>query len=72
MTNLRACDLDLDLAQYAVAVGPSQGRLLRTFLRGRVDKVCAVRMSAAGTDATTLVKAVLIADLVEPYAVFLR
>lgn len=39
--NLKECKLEMDLANYVIAVGQSKGKLLQEYLKGRVDKACA-------------------------------
>lgn len=36
------CDFDLDLSNYLVGIGPSTGKHLSDYIRGRVDKGCGV------------------------------
>ncbi|MGI6108128.1 MAG: hypothetical protein ACOX8B_09395 [Lachnospiraceae bacterium] len=40
--SLNNCDIRLDLSAYRVAAGRSAGKSLAEYLRGRVDKACAV------------------------------
>jgi len=67
-------DLELDLAQYAVDIGPSRGKLASTYLHGRVDKGCLVRCPAPSKQPTGEVKKRIsyLARLQEPFAVMLR
>ena len=69
--NLRRVDATVDLSKYQVAVGPSAGKTLSTYLRYRVDKACA---AFTGRDQAVAHPAEItyIAELVEPYAVFVR
>lgn len=68
--NLRQVDLELDLAETTVAVGNSQGRSGRDYVQGRVDKAC---LEVVGpSEDSRAVKIGLVADLVAPFAVFLR
>jgi hypothetical protein len=61
----------VNLAAYAVAVGPSQGKPVSHYLRGRVDKACAER--ATGDDGREVdAQVILTAELVHPFAVCLR
>jgi hypothetical protein len=50
-------------AAYQAAVGPSAGKGIVDYLRGRSDKACAVLTTAIRT---------VTADLAAPYGVFLR
>ncbi len=73
--NLKLVDLELSLAQTRVAVGPSQGRIGSEYIRGQSDKACfevselAQNVEIPG-DSVKRIK--LVAELHEPYAVFLR
>ncbi len=73
--SLELVDLELSLAQTQVAVGRSQGRIGSEYIQGQSDKACLeVMPPAQGVelpgDSTKKIK--LVADLMEPYAVFLR
>jgi len=61
---------EIDLGVCQVAVGPSAGKNLATYLRGRCDKACAVPASTPGPVTSALVVAT--AELAHPYSVFLR
>lgn len=60
----------INLAKYEVAVGACQGRSVPEYLRGRIDKVCA-RVATDDRDEC-FASVCLTAELVEPYAVFVR
>jgi len=68
---LEHVSFSVDLAEYAVAVGPSKGRLVSEYLRARVDKACAYRR-VNGSHTQTLITVSLRARLMPPYAVLLR
>ena len=59
----------LNTSSYVIAVGPSRGKLLSTYIRGRVDKACAFYK---GSDEKRVVRISLTAKLVSPYVVFVR
>ena len=61
----------LDLAQYEVAIGPSMGKNLAAYFRGRVDKAIA-RPSKQEGSTPQLVPVALRASLVAPYATLVR
>lgn len=73
--DLRPAEFKLPLARAEVALGPSQGRGASRYVSGRVDKAC-LRMSAdLGRPLEPGEREVdigLVAELCEPYAVFLR
>lgn len=74
MRNLRPCKARVDLSLYVVGYGPSKNRRLTKYLRFRADKAVGL-LSRPGRDAKLASKVVPIpyrADLVKPYAVFLR
>ncbi|CAD7719756.1 hypothetical protein LMG31886_00510 [Xanthomonas hydrangeae] len=73
--DLRQADLTLPLARAHVAQGPSQGRPGNIYVSGRVDKACLelddnVNVPAAPDEKITPIG--LVAELCNPYAVFLR
>lgn len=73
---LRQERLNLQLDQTRVAVGPSSGRLGSRYVEGRVDKAClevmdtSERKNEEGRQTDHVIS--LVAELLEPYAVFLR
>lgn len=72
IANLREEELDLPLSQTRVAIGPTQGRRGDRYIRNQVDKACLEVMAAPEDDHDVPVEIKLVADLVEPYAVFVR
>jgi hypothetical protein len=73
--NLREESFTLPLGRSTVAVGPSQGRNGNDYVAGRVDKACL--LLAAGVEIPPapedrIVQIGLVAELCDPYAVFLR
>lgn len=71
INKLEQVDESLVLGNSRVAVGNSQGRNGRDYIRGRVDKACLefAEDEGGGDEAVNIG---LVAELVEPYAVFLR
>ena len=73
--NLHAEALDLSLAQTRVAIGNNRGRAGNRYVKGRVDKAC---LMVTEPDEETPppeeapIRIGLVAELIEPYAVFLR
>lgn len=68
---LQKCDFEINLYDYEIAIGNSKGKPLGDYLKGRVDKACAIRTSKA-TKKVQKVKIVMIAELDYPYSVFVR
>ncbi len=64
----------LPLDQTSVPVGPSMGRLGSRYIQGRVDKACLEVLEAPElvNEARRDIDIQLVADLLDPYAVFLR
>lgn len=71
LRRLRPCNLELDLASYVVATGPSKGKRFDQYIQGRVDKGCAIHAPTPPASPKP-VPVAFIAELVQPYAVFLR
>lgn len=72
---LRREEHTLPLNQTKVAVGNSRGRLGSRYIQGRVDKACLEVIDEperSNDQENALVKIDLVAELAEPYAVFLR
>ena len=70
ITNLRETDEELPLDATSVAVGKSAGRDGATFIKGHVDKACLEVVPRRGEGRVAQIK--LQADLVDPWAVFVR
>lgn len=71
LKNLKESDFNLALNDYQVAVGPSRGKSLASYLRFRVDKALAQRTGSLSEVGPEL-KISFTADLVEPYALYLK
>jgi hypothetical protein len=63
--------IDLPLDSTQVAIGRSRGRIGSDYIKGRVDKACLTVLGVTGEPESSK-KISLVADIVEPYAVFLR
>jgi hypothetical protein len=70
--NLRSSKARIDLSLYVVGYGPSEHRRLTEYLGFRVDKAVGLLSRPAGKLASKVVSIPYRADLVQPYAVFLR
>lgn len=70
--NLEPVHLKLPLAQTRVGYGPSAGRPGETYIRGRVDKACLEFEPGEDPQDGRVTTIGLVADVVAPYAVFLR
>ncbi|SDG11111.1 hypothetical protein [Pseudonocardia oroxyli] len=69
---LEQVDTKIHLAETKVAIGKSLGKAGSSYVKGRVDKACLEVTSEAVVDEDEGVPIGLIAELVDPYAVFLR
>lgn len=68
-------ELSLPIAKSHVALGASQGRAGNKYIQGRVDKACLTLeegIDRAPEPDETLIKIHLVAELCDPYAVFMR
>ena len=67
---------DLSLTNTRVAIGPNQGRPGHRYLKGQVDKACleynGELVTSPDDSDDRQIQIGLVANLVEPYAVFLR
>jgi hypothetical protein len=73
--DLRQEEHTIPLNQTRVAVGNSRGRLGSRYVRGRVDKACLEVLDEpelTNNPENGLIKINLVAELTQPYAVFLR
>lgn len=70
--NLRREEFDLPLSKTRVALGHSMGAIGSRYVSGRVDKACLEVTDASGAENEPPVHIELVADLVEPYAVYVR
>jgi hypothetical protein len=71
ISSLDDVDAVLDLSETRVAVGLSQGKVGREYIRGRVDKAC-LNVVGPAIETEQAIKISLAAPLTSPYAVFLR
>lgn len=73
LDELQDGDLDIDLSEYDVAVGPSQGKAAGDYIFGRVDKGCITKGQVPTTLRKPHIKKIRhMARIMDPYAVFLR
>ena len=73
--SLREEDHILKLHETRVAVGPNAGRVGSRYIKGRIDKACLLvdeKPELANEIETSDVDINLVAELVDPYLVFLR
>jgi hypothetical protein len=71
--NIREVDLLVNLDDYVVGIGPKIGTRASDYLRQRVDKMCAKYQPTVDKSTTSKkLQIQYIAEIVEPYAVFLR
>ncbi|WP_396904254.1 hypothetical protein [Mycolicibacterium phlei] len=71
--SLQEVDDQLDLGMTKVAVGNSKGKRGSRYVRGRVDKACLEITPDIDSPDDHLIRPVkFVAELVEPYAVFLK
>jgi len=73
--SLKSEEFVLPLARARVAIGPSTGRQADRYIQGRADKAClelAENAKEPLDDEEPTVKINLVAELCDPYAVFLR
>jgi hypothetical protein len=71
LDEIQVGDLTVDLSQYRVGTGPSEGRNAVTYIKGRVDKGCLERGESADVPQTP-VAVHHTATLQAPFAVLLR
>lgn len=71
--NLKKVDLKINLSDYEVAIGGNKGKLLSDYINGQNDKGCA-RLTNVKVDESKakIIQVDYIAEVVCPYAVFLR
>jgi len=70
--DLREHEDEIDLNSTRVAVGPNEGRLGSRYIQGRADKACLIVTDPERTnEESKKIKINLVAELVDPYAVFL-
>jgi hypothetical protein len=71
--SLAEADDQLDLGMTRVALGNSKGKRGSKYVRGRVDKACLEITADIDSPADHLIKPIgFVAELVEPFAVFLK
>ncbi len=73
LNEIKHGELNLNLAEYEVAAGPSEGASAEGYIHGRVDKGCLRRTrTIEAPNEEDLIKVHFAAHLEEPYAVILR
>ena len=73
LEDLKEGALDLDLAQYEVAAGPSAGRTASEYIAGRVDKACLIQATESHAAVEKKIKKIThYAKMKAPYAVFTK
>lgn len=73
LDELHEGDLDLDITDYQVDIGPSRGKVASEYVQGRVDKACiSHRKTEIPVEKPMIKKITHIAKLKEPFAVFVR
>jgi hypothetical protein len=65
-------EFELPLERTRVAIGPNMGRGGQKYISGQVDKACLEITDTALEPETRIVRIGLVAELIEPYALFLR
>lgn len=70
ITNLREVDEELPLGATQVAIGPSRGKTGSAYIQGQIDKACLEVLPRLTEGRVAAIK--VQADLVDPWAVFLR
>lgn len=75
LEEIQPCELELQMEEFVVGVGPSKGKGANDYLRGRSDKACLSKGVAGAGDKGLKLRSQEIAfaaKLQDPYAVFVR
>ncbi|GGA90127.1 hypothetical protein [Puia dinghuensis] len=74
LDEIHPSDLEVDMNQFSVGIGPSKDKLASEYLTGRTDKACleAVLGTTTKVDKPTVRKIDYTAQLQDPFAVLLR
>ena len=72
LSEIRPGDLIFPTVDYSVGIGPSQGKLASDYLRGHVDKGCFARHNDAQYSGDTMRQIGYVAEVEDPFAVFLK
>jgi hypothetical protein len=73
LNELQEGSLDIDLRDYRVGAGPSEGALAAGYVRGRVDKGCLERREEVDeSESSRIIRVRHAAVLKEPFAVLLK
>jgi hypothetical protein len=70
--NIREVSWTVDLNEYEIATGPKEGKPLGEYIKYRINKGCARLRHEYKSGPPRYTQIAYIADLVEPYCVFLR
>jgi len=73
LDKIEPVDLEVNLAEFEVGVGPSRGKAADEYLKGRIDKACLKkRESGIAVIEAKIHKVSFTANLIDPFAVLLR
>ena len=74
LEEIRPSDLEVDMNQFSVGIGPSRDKIASEYLTGRTDKACleAVIESKKKAEKPAMKQIDYTAQLQDPYAVLLR
>jgi hypothetical protein len=70
--NIMEANCEVDLNKYEIATGDKEGKPLGEYIRYRVNKGCARLRKVYANESPRFAKIAYVADMVEPYCVFLR
>jgi hypothetical protein len=74
LRHFRRCEFEIDIANYVVAYGPKKNTPFNQYIRYHVDKGVATRLASANASERPIapISISFVADLVKPYAIFVR
>lgn len=71
--NLKEVDFDINLNDYEVGIGNNKGKSFEEYIGHRIDKGCAIKKKNSSKDKNNnLINIKYMAELVEPYSVFIK
>ena len=74
LDEIHPSDLEVDMNQFSVGIGPSKNKLASSYLKGQTDKACleTALQAQAKKEKPAIKKIDFTAQLQDPYAVLLR
>lgn len=72
LDEIQPCELDINLSEFKVGIGPSTGKSASEYLRARTDKGCLIRSTPKFASKAEIRRVQFKARIIDPYAVKMK